>query len=142
MEEVRHCHIQGVEPQLHPGARPPARPERYELEVAPLVIRDPFPQEPRRLEGTRILPRVLIPADGPRVYHNPGFLGDVVPSDDGVLSGLVEEEGDGRVEPEEFFQAAFEVGELVEVALLDFPVEADDVAELLLDPLEVRWRFH
>lgn len=54
----------------------------------------------------------------------------------------MKEERDGWVESKCFFGYAFEEWKLIEVGLMDFPVEADDVGELLLQALELVWASH
>ena len=142
VEKVSHRHLERVEPKLHPGAGPPTRPERNELEVAPLEVGHARFEEPGGPECFRILPGVRVPSDGPRVDHDAGPLGDEVAGDGGVLRRLVEEERDGRVEAEGLLQCASEVGEFLEVGLFDPAVQAHHLGQLLLDPPEVLWASH
>jgi len=56
MEEVSHSHLKRIQSELHARARPPTRPERDELEVAPLEVRHVLVQKTTRLECLRVGP--------------------------------------------------------------------------------------
>ncbi|RRT74403.1 hypothetical protein B296_00001424 [Ensete ventricosum] len=58
------------------------------------------------------------------------------------MSGLVLEERDGRVEAEHLLHGALEAGELVEVTVVDFPVEADDPRQFLLRSFQLFGALH
>ncbi|KAF7809684.1 hypothetical protein G2W53_036427 [Senna tora] len=107
VEKVGHRQLKRVQPELHSGARPPTRPERNELEIAPLEIRHALLQEPRRPKGVRFVPRVPVPPNGPGVDHHARLLGNEVAGNLGVLRRLVEEQGDWRVEAQCLLQGAF-----------------------------------
>ncbi|CAI0461723.1 unnamed protein product [Linum tenue] len=142
MKQVGHPEIQRVQTQLHPRTGPPTRPERQELEVAPLEVRHPFLEKPGRLEHVRFGPRVPVASDGERVDHHPRPLRDGVAAHLRILRRLVEEQRDRRVEAQRLLERAFQEAQLLKVALFDPAVQTDNLRQLLLNHSQVLRALH
>ncbi|BAT11631.1 Os10g0512450, partial [Oryza sativa Japonica Group] len=144
--EPRDGELERVEPQRHARARAAAGAEGEELEAAAPEV-EPLGGgaggEPRGAERVGVgAPGGAVAGDGPHVDHDAGAPGDGVAGDEAVGGGLVEEDGDGRVEAERLLDDAAEEGELVEVGLGDVPAEAHHGGELLLHAAEVVGAVH
>uniref|UniRef100_A0A8R7R9N2 Uncharacterized protein n=1 Tax=Triticum urartu TaxID=4572 RepID=A0A8R7R9N2_TRIUA len=135
-EEARQRELNDGEPERDPGAHPPTRAERQELEVCPPEVqrrRGPL-LEPLRPEllGVRAEGR-RVPADGPRVDQHHGALGHVVPEDAGGLAALPREhQRHRRVQPERLLDHQPQVRQLLKGLLPDVALPGERAAHLRL----------
>ncbi|BAS97666.1 Os06g0349750, partial [Oryza sativa Japonica Group] len=127
VQELREAELHGEHPQLHPRARPPPGPERQVLEVPTLELHArALVGEPRRPERRRVgPPQRLVAAHGLVVDPDARPARDSVAPDGAVVEALAEEERQRRVETEHLLGDAPEVGEVVEVVLVDPAAEAN-----------------
>ncbi|GER45405.1 eukaryotic translation initiation factor 3subunit M [Striga asiatica] len=122
--------------QREPNADPPARPERDQLKVLPLVL-DVGSEEPLGPELERVGPDLRVTPYGPRVDEHLGALRDVVAH---IVGGFLR--GQHWVEAEGLLNDRLQVRHILDVFLLNPPVNAhdpthrdDDIDILLRHPI-------